>query len=144
MEKTFDIYHDLIINASKQEVFDAVSQPEHLNNWWTLRCSGTPEMGKEYNLYFAPEYDWLGSVSICDPNNAFHIKMTTSSADWNATTFGFDLEEDESGVRLKFSHKNWRYCNTEFRNSSFCWAILLLGLKNYLENGIVIPFEKRA
>ena len=58
----FNIYHDFVINATLKEVFDAVSQPEHLNNWWTLKCTGTPELDAEYNLYFAPEYDWYGKV----------------------------------------------------------------------------------
>ncbi len=46
----FNIYHDLVIKASLQEVFNAISQPEDLNNWWTKKCSGTPELNAEYNL----------------------------------------------------------------------------------------------
>ncbi len=52
LEKTFDIYHDLVIKASVNEVFEAVSCPIHLNNWWTHKCTGTPELGAEYNFYF--------------------------------------------------------------------------------------------
>ncbi len=142
-EKTFDIFHDLVIIASVQEVYDAVSLPQHLNNWWTLTCTGTPELGAEYNFYFAPEYNWYGEVTVFDPERSFHIKMTQADDDWNPTTFGFDLEELTVGVQLKFWHKNWPHCNEHFRHSSYCWAILLGYLKNYLENGIVVPFEDR-
>jgi hypothetical protein len=69
--------------------------------------------------------------------------MTKSDPDWDATTFGFDLEEVDKGTLLKFSHQNWRELNHNFKHSSFCWAMLLNGLKNYIEKGIVIPFEKR-
>lgn len=140
---SFSIYHDLLINASTQKIFDAVSAPEHLNNWWTLRCTGIAEVGSEYNLYFTPEYDWHGKVMVCDPNSSFHIKMTKSDSDWDPTSFGFDLEEVEGGVRLKFWHIGWPECNHHFRRSSFCWALLLNGLKNYVEKGEVIPFEER-
>jgi len=53
------------------------------------------------------------------------------------------LEEVDKGTLLKFSHENWQELNHNFKHSSFCWAMLLNDLKNYLENGIIIPFEKR-
>lgn len=144
MEGGYTIYHDLYIRASLSEVFDAISLPAHINNWWTQKCTGEPELGASYNLYFAPEYNWFGTVSSCVPNRSFHIKMTHADPDWEPTTFGFDLEEmDDDKVRLKFSHKNWPACNGHFRHSSYCWAILLNYLKNYLERGVVVPFEER-
>lgn len=69
--------------------------------------------------------------------------MTDSNEDWNPTTFGFNLEEQENGIYLRFSHKGWLENNDELKHSSFCWAMLLNGLKNYVEKGIVVPFEER-
>ena len=140
----FNIYHDLVIKASLQEVFNAISQPKHLNNWWTKKCTGTPELNAEYNLYFTPEYDWYGKVITCQPNQAFYIKMTKSDADWDSTTFGFNLEQLNEGVQVRFFHIDWPECNHHFRQSSFCWALLLNGLKNYLEKGIIVSFEERS
>lgn len=140
---SFNIYHNLLIKASIIEVFDAVSIPEHLNNWWTLKSNGKPEMGATYNLNFTDEYDWYCQVSVCKPFDSFHLKMTKSNKDWDPTTFGFDLEEEDNGTYLKFSHVNWPENNDHLKHSSFCWAMLLNGLKNYLEKGIIIPFEER-
>ncbi|MDC8003465.1 SRPBCC domain-containing protein [Aureisphaera galaxeae] len=141
--KEYSIYHDLVILGTPKRVYDAVSLPEHLNNWWTLKCTGTPKQGTVYNLYFAPEYDWMAEVVSATSNESFHLRMTRSSEDWSTTTFGFDLEEKNEGVLLKFSHLGWLHCNNEFRNSSFCWAMLLNGLKQYVENGHIVPFEER-
>ncbi|MGC1205282.1 MAG: hypothetical protein WA839_10405 [Flavobacteriaceae bacterium] len=69
--------------------------------------------------------------------------MTKSDTDWNPTTFGFDLEETDSGTMLKFSRVNWQEANDHFKHSPFCWALLLNSLKNYLEKGIIIPFKER-
>ncbi|UWX56336.1 hypothetical protein NYZ99_09110 [Maribacter litopenaei] len=69
--------------------------------------------------------------------------MTKSDPDWDATSFGFDLVENGENIKVQFWHVGWRECNAHFRRSSFCWAILLNGLKNYVEKGIIIPFEKR-
>ena len=127
---SYNIYHNLLIKASKKDVFDAVSQPEHLDNWWTLKSSGVPELGSIYNLNFTDEYDWYCKVVACNTNESFCLKMTKSDDDWNPTTFQFNLQEKGSGTYLRFSHVNWPKDNDHFKHSSFCWAILLNGLKN--------------
>ncbi|NNC51017.1 MAG: SRPBCC domain-containing protein [Flaviramulus sp.] len=140
----FNIYHNLLIKVAPKKVFDAISLPEHLNNWWTLKSSGKPELNSEYNLNFTDQYNWFCKVSKIKENESFHLRMTDSDKDWNPTTFGFDLELKENGTYLKFSHENWPENNDHFKHSSFCWAILLNGLKNYLEKGVIIPFEDRG
>ena len=140
----YSIYHDLVISASKEKVFEGFTSPIHLNNWWALKSSGNPVLDSEYNLNFTDEYNWFCKVSKVQANKYFHLIMTTSSEDWQNTTFGIELEELKNGTLLKFSHLGWRNCNAEFRNSSFCWAILLNGLKKYLEEGLIIPFDKRC
>lgn len=49
------IYHDLIIKATPQSVFQGVSEPDQLINWWPLQCSGNAEAGAEYNFFFGPK-----------------------------------------------------------------------------------------
>ncbi|WP_053972432.1 SRPBCC domain-containing protein [Mangrovimonas sp. ST2L15] len=137
------IYHNFIIKAPQKGVFDAVSQPQHLDNWWPLKSSGEPKLGTTYNLNFTDAYDWYGEVVVCEPNNSFHIKMTKSDKDWDPTTFGFDLQEHDQGTYVRFSHVNWPEMNDHLKFSSFCWGMLLNGLKDYLEKGTIIPFENR-
>lgn len=140
---TYSIYHDLEINESIDKVFQAITNPEHLINWWPLKCAGIPKEGEVYNFYFTSEYDWYGKVIKMEKNKSFYIKMTKSDTDWNSTSFGFDLDQKNDKVQVKFWHIGWPECNAHFRRSSFCWAILLNGLKNYVENEIIIPFEER-
>jgi len=139
----FSIYHDLMIDAPISKVFKAVSKPEHLINWWPLKCKGIPQVGAEYNFFFGNKYNWYAQVIAFKPNESFHIQMTKSDADWNDTKIGFDLEEVNDKVQLKFWHIAWPECNEHYRRSSFCWAMLLNDLKNYLERGLVIPFDQR-
>ena len=141
---SYNIYHNFQINATPKAVFDAVSQPMHLDNWWSLKSSGVPALGETYNLNFTDQYDWYCQVSKLEPNNSIHFKMTKADADWNPTTFGFDLEEINDRTNVKFSHINWKDTNDHFKIASFCWAMLLNGLKNYLEKGVVVPFDQRS
>ncbi|MCB0686475.1 MAG: SRPBCC domain-containing protein [Saprospiraceae bacterium] len=143
-DRGFDIYHDLIIDTHIDKVFEAISQPEHLVNWWPLKCSGKPQLGAEYNFYFTPDYDWYGIVQDILTNQRFSIKMTKSDQDWDVTTFGFEMKEEKGKTQLSFFHLHWPACNAHFRTASFCWAMLLKGLKDYLEKGIILPFEERS
>ncbi len=139
----YSIFHNLFITATPPQVFEAITIPEHLNNWWTKKSSGTPTVGEQYNFYFTPDYNWYGVVNLCEPNKRFYIKMTQADEDWSPTSFGFDLVAQKNGIQLRFQHTDWPACNDHFRRSSFCWAILLNGLKNYVEKGEIMPFEER-
>ena len=140
----FHIYHDLSIEAPVSLVFDAISKPDELVNWWPQKCKGEPVLGAGFNFYFAPEYDWHGDVIRFERNKAFHIKVTKADADWDPTTFGFDLSETQQDILVSFSHINWPHCNQHFKRSSYCWAILLQGLKDYVEKGVIVPFAERS
>ena len=137
------IYHDFTIKSSKQKVFDAFTNPNHLNNWWTLQSNGVPILNSEYNLNFTEEYNWFAKVIKVEANTSFYLTMTVSSDDWLPTTFGINLVELPKETLVRFSHTGWLAQNEEFRKTSFCWAILLNGLKNYIENSLIIPFEER-
>ena len=83
-------------------------------------------------------------MSQIEKPHSFYIKMTQADIDWDPTTFGFDLEEENSKTQVRFSHYNWPNCNDHFKIASYCWAVLLKGLKDYLERGDIVPFEKRS
>jgi uncharacterized protein YndB with AHSA1/START domain len=138
------IYFNFIIKSDKFSVYKAVSEPKHLEKWWPLKCSGIPQIGQKYNFNFTDQYDWYAEVKSSKQWDHIHYKMTKSDADWNPTSFGFKLKEKEKGTCLNFFHEGWPELNNHFKHSSFCWAMLLNALKEYLEKGIVIPFEDRS
>ena len=143
MSNSYSIHHDFVIKASVENVYDAITNPKHLVNWWPLTCKGVAQVGEEYNFNFTDQYDWYGRVVKAEENKSFYIQMTKSDEDWNPTSFGFDLIETSEDTQVQFWHKGWKTCNAEFRQSSFCWAMLLNGLKNYIERDVIIPFEER-
>ncbi len=138
------ISFDIKIQADKEKIFQAVSLPEHLVNWWPLHCTGEPYLGAEYNFNFTDQYDWYAIVDEFNPAEKIGFKMTKSDPDWDPTRFTFALEADRDGTWLCFDHMAWPDRNRHFRYSSYCWAMLLQSLKEYLEDGKIIPFEKRS
>ena len=53
-----DILQEFPIAVDPARVFQAVSEPRLLDEWWTLRSDGTPEVGASYELDFGPGYLW--------------------------------------------------------------------------------------
>lgn len=141
---SYTIFHQLVVQSNISDVFNAISLPGELENWWPLKCTGRPILNETYNFNFTDEYDWYAKVSSVKLNEHIHYKLTKSDVDWNPTSFGFDLKETDNGILIDFWHKDWEKPNDHFRHCSFCWAMLLNGLKNYLEKQIIIPFEKRS
>jgi hypothetical protein len=63
--------------------------------------------------------------------------------DWVNTEVGFELLESQEGTIVRFFHRGWQEESEHFCISNYCWGQLLGGLKDYVETGAVIPFEKR-
>jgi uncharacterized protein YndB with AHSA1/START domain len=140
----YDILHDIEIKSEASYIFNCITTPKHLNNWWTKNSEGIAELDHVYRFYFTPEYDWNAKITKLDRNSVLEFTMTKADDDWAPTRFGFRLNATGSGTMLSFYHKNWQTQNHHFRKTSCCWALLLKGLKDYCENGIIVPFENRA
>jgi len=140
----YNILHDFQINVSKHRVFEAVSLPNNLNNWWTLRCSGTLELDSVYNLYFSDEYNWYAEISLLKHDEQIEFKMTKATKEWLPTRFGFILTEiTPNQTYIQFYHADWQNADKEYRISNYCWGNLLRQLKKYLEKGTITPFKER-
>jgi len=129
----FGIYHNLTIEISKEKVFKAITSAEGLNKWWTKKAVGEPKVGAEYQFWFDPKHDWRAIVLHCIPGQSIHYEMIQSDKDWDSTQLRFELSVMETGTAIQFEHVGWRSVNDHFRRTSFCWAIYLNTLKQYLE-----------
>lgn len=138
-----DIWHKFTVKASPQKVFDAFCTEQGLNSWWTLKSSGHPTLHATYNFYFAPEYDWHARVIHILPGKELTWKMTGAMEDWMETEVGFRLLQEDDQTSVLFFHKGWKEVSDHYAISNYCWALLLHGLKQYVEKGTIIPFEKR-
>ena len=138
-----DIYHDFPIVAAPEKVFEAISLPEGLNAWWTKKSTGLPQKGEEYQLWFAPEYDWRACVIDCKAGEVLEWEMVDADTDWTGTRVGFRLIDKGSYTQVRFHHTRWANLNDHFRRSSYCWAMYLRVLKAYVENGKMVPYEDR-
>jgi uncharacterized protein YndB with AHSA1/START domain len=138
-----DILHDFPINVPPARVYQAISTPADLDQWWTEQSSGEPRAGAEYRLYFGPEYDWRAVVRRSDPSRAFEFGMTSADEEWTGTRIGFELEGTDEVTQVRFYHRGWPGETEHYRVSCYCWAMYLRGMRRYLELGEIVPYERR-
>ncbi len=138
-----DILHDFSTEVSPDQVFQAVSTPEHLDHWWTKRSRGEAVEGAEYELWFGPDYDWRATVTRCVPGSEFELELIRAEPDWIGTRVGFRFESTRSGTQVRFYHSGWAGPTEHYRVSSYCWALYLRILRRYLEHGETVRYEDR-
>jgi uncharacterized protein YndB with AHSA1/START domain len=138
-----DILQDFPIAAPPARVFEAISSPKLIDEWWTLTCTGNPVLGASYHLDFGPTYQWQAEVTKAEPGLAFELTMTGADSDWTGTRVGFELAPSESGTHVRFYHTGWPVENAHFRTSCHCWAMYLRILRRYIEHGESVPYHQR-
>ena len=138
-----DILQDFPIKATPAEVFQAVSTPEGLAQWWTETSAGHPAAESEYELGFGPEYQWRAVVSCFDPAKRFELTLTKADGDWTGSKVGFELGPSERGTQVRFYHRGWPSENEHYRISCHCWAMYLRLLRRHLEAGEFVPYAER-
>jgi uncharacterized protein YndB with AHSA1/START domain len=138
-----EILHDFPINAPSERVYQAMTDPAGLDQWWTSRSSGTAQVGEKYELDFGAQHQWRAVVTRCVPGKEFEWRVTEADTDWTGTRVGFDLTPHEGGTTVRFYHRGWEEENDHYRTSSFCWAMYLRILRRFLENGETVPYAAR-
>jgi uncharacterized protein YndB with AHSA1/START domain len=138
-----DILQDFPIQVPPHRVFEGVSQPALLDQWWTLRSSGQPLLGSVYELDFGPNYLWHAVVTDAQPGAAFELRLVDADRDWTNTIVGFDLTASGAGTLVRFRHLGWPEPNGHYRTSCHCWALYLRILRRHLEIGEVVPYDRR-
>jgi uncharacterized protein YndB with AHSA1/START domain len=138
-----DILQDFPIHVPPDRVFEGVSNPALLDQWWTLRSSGQPAVGAAYDLDFGPNYLWRAVVTQSVTGAAFELQITRAHADWMGTLVGFQLYPSGSGTQVRFHHRGWPEVNEHYRTSCHCWALYLRILRRYLEFGETVPYDER-
>lgn len=138
-----DIFQDFPVRADPSRVFEAISAPTGLEQWWTKSCTGQPNHGAIYQLGFGPEHQWRATVSQCVAESVFELTLEEAHPDWLGTRVRFELSPSNNGTMVRFSHLGWPAANEHYRVSCHCWALYLRCLRRYLEHAEFVPYEAR-
>jgi len=110
------IERELYIDAGPEIVFEVVSTPEHIVNWWTDEANFDPNPGGS---------GWIGfgdvaaggkrvefSVAEAVPYRLFSFRWTHDAGEHaaagNSNLVTFELEPEGNGTRLRFTEVGFR------------------------------------
>lgn len=136
---THAIRHRLEIEASPQQVFDAITRPDQLARWWTPRVQAEPKAGTTAIFRFGDgSYAVHMHLDRLEPGRRVH--WTCVEGDWRGHHFHFDIEPHERGALLRFTHGGWPTQEDFYMHCNAKWGFFLsASLKALLEGRVPVP-----
>lgn len=136
------IKHLFHIQASKQEVFEAISTIEGLQNWWTVQVSGNCNTGGVLAFRFN-ENGMDFKVTELKENEMVAWECVAGHADWVGTTVTFYLDQNEGKTRVRFNHENWLETGDHYAACNFSWSRYFESLRRLCQTGTGAPFGSK-
>jgi hypothetical protein len=124
----------LHIDASPEVVFDVVSRPEHVREWWPDEAENPVEPGGEGRICFGDPADggtWV-QFTVVDAVPHQGWEVVGGPEEWIGTEVRFDIRQDGDWTIVLFRHEGWRepveftfHCSTSgprtWSASRSCW-----------------------
>lgn len=155
----FSINHELLISASIQTIYDALTSERGLSNWWTRSELLTENV---IRFHFGPDYFKEMEIVRQSPTE-INWSCIAATEEWIGTTVSFKLksaskpeilqtnpeiigqfkQNESNSTLLLFSHDNWQKQTQMLAECNYTWAMFLRSLKSYCETGIGKPFPNQ-
>ncbi|WP_018614778.1 SRPBCC family protein [Segetibacter koreensis] len=133
-----DIRHNVVIKATPQEIYKAITNQEGLSNWWAKQTTAKPEVGFVNTFTFGNFRNEM-IVTTLTPNKKVVWQCINSIEEWIDTNISFELEEKDGRTLLRFAHSGWREVTDMFASCNYDWGRFMTSLKLFCETGIGTP-----
>ncbi len=135
-----DIKHNLLIDAPRRKVFEAVSTVDGFRSWWTTGTSGDTNISGMLTFRFA---DDVAKFKVIRKQIhqlielAYHGKQKD---EWFNTKILIRLEAAEGKTQVDFQHIDYPYDNAFYAQCNYHWGQYLRSLKAFCEKGNGAPY----
>ena len=139
---TREIWHEILINASPNDLYEAVTDVKKLAHWWTTDTRGQSEVGKTLEFWFGgSRAAAVMEVTALKPQELVQWRVVDGGAkEWIGTEIEFKIFRDQAKTFLHFRHSKWPEDAKMFPKCSMDWAVYLLSLKELVEKGKGHPY----
>lgn len=138
-----NIEHIQYVNASASKVYEVLTTANGLSEIWTQELVFTAQLGALNEFSFGDEKPTQMEIEDLIPNRKMVWHCVDSDPEWVGTKISFDIEDKGSKTSVVLRHTGWREVTEFYRFCNYNWAIFLLSLKQYCEEGVGIPFQVR-
>lgn len=156
------IYHQLMIGAPAEKVYQAITTREGLAGWWTPGAEAKPESGSMARFPFGSPYFKEMKITELKPFERVKWDCIAGADEWIGTTLSFKLESgdlamlaashpetgdqirqlknSDKATLLTLKHDNWKDYTPMFAECSYTWGRFLRSLKLLCETGKGTPW----
>lgn len=155
------ILHRLLIAASKEKIYQAITKQEDLAAWWTPDTIAIPEKGSIARFNFGAHYCKEMHITGLQTAQRVQWLCITGAEEWINTSISFELSpvnqdtllslhpelagqaaQQNAAVMtlLQFRHRNWQAETPMFAECNYTWGRFLWSLKLYCETGKGLPW----
>ncbi len=134
--KCREIWHELHLHASPRAVYEALTDPKKIANWWTTDTRGKSAVGEKLEFWFCGQLAAEIVVTALEPDARVRWRVTDRGIDeWTDTEISFEIFRRDNKTILHLLHSKWRDTAKMFPECSMHWAIFLLSLKEFVDAG---------
>lgn len=149
------IERQIHIDAPPEVVFEVISRPEHIRNWWSAQSDVEPTPGATGELVWADGENPRAHVSpvtvlVAEPPRLFTFRWThragETAADGNSLLVTFELVPVGSGTQLRltetgFRERGWEIAVLEqqYREHVVGWDTYVPRIGAYAEDLVSAP-----
>lgn len=135
-----DIRHRVGVEATPEQVYEALSTTAGLAGWWTRDVQGDPAVGGKLVFRFEDRGGCGMEVTELVPGERVGWRCVEGPPEWLGTGITFALSHDDGETVIMFTHAGWRDPAAFMHHCSMKWAVFLLSLKAGLEGRVASPF----
>lgn len=160
-----NIRHEVLIVASVEKIYGAITSQEGLSAWWTPDTKAKPELDSISRFTFGSGYFKEMKIIELVPYNQVKWLCVTGAAEWLGTSLSFTLQPGdkdslskshpeakdqihqgmigETATILALHHDSWKDYTPMFADCNYTWGQFLRSLKLFCETGKGQPWPNQ-
>jgi len=88
-----NIHHELLIGASAEEIYNAITNQDRLSAWWTPGVNAKPEVDSVARFPFGSDYFKEMKITELKPSRLVKWTCLKGEGEWVGTHLSFELAE---------------------------------------------------
>ena len=159
-----NIRQNLLIGASAEKIYEAITSEEGLSAWWTPNTKAKAEVNSIAHFPFGNDYYKEMKITALNPFELVKWNCIKGDGEWVGTNISFSLkssdkknllntnpeivgqiaqQRNEEATLLIFHHDDWKEYTPMFAECSYTWAQFLRSLKLFCETGTGRPWPNQ-
>lgn len=137
-----DIVQELMIEATPERVFQALTRPDGITQWWANHVIAEPKVDTIVEIRFDNGEVMKMEIIDLEVGKKVYWKVKLAPHNWEGSTITWDLTPTPKGTKLLFGHHDLVAGKSGYSidDTRAGWEYFLESLKSYLERGKGTPY----